>query len=154
MNFSYDEKNRPYAEIELLPYGNNEISIYNPMQFDFKKDLEYYHSVISDDDYFYFIQKNPEKYISKFRKGSNFGWNWGALLLGPFWFAYRKMYVHFLVALLLFFIWPFGNIFLALKADKMYREKAERIIQRVKDAGYDDPRVRTVEIVKSGGTIF
>lgn len=53
---------------------------------------------IKDEEFSAFLGPNDEDYIPVFREfeagGDKFirTWNWGALLGGPWWFLYRKMY--------------------------------------------------------------
>ena len=50
-----------------------------------------------DNDYVLAIGKNSNYYCDKFhnidKRKSEFSWNWAALLCGPMWLVYRKMYV-------------------------------------------------------------
>jgi hypothetical protein len=50
-----------------------------------------------DDNLRLFVGRNREYYFTKWsgmmRRHSAFSWNWAALLFGPFWLVYRKMYL-------------------------------------------------------------
>lgn len=73
-------------------------------------------------DIAFYIQQNARHYINKFIKNKKITFNWAALLFGPAWFFYRKLY-------------KAGAIFLALTvaislftyplSDKLYKEQQE-----------------------------
>ena len=61
-------------------------------------------------DYAAVIQKNVRKFIPKFmmmdKTGGKVSWNWAAFFFGPFWLAYRKMWKHAIIAMLVISIIP------------------------------------------------
>lgn len=61
-------------------------------------------------DYAAVIQKNVRKFIPKFmmldKSGGKVNWNWAAFFFGPFWLAYRKMWKHAIIAMLVISIIP------------------------------------------------
>lgn len=63
------------------------------------------------DDYAKVVDKNVHKFMPKFlmmdRKKRKVTWNWAAFFFGPFYLAYRKMYIPALVSLLVVFLIPF-----------------------------------------------
>lgn len=63
---------------------------------------------VYDEDYRAFIEKNADRYLSKFRKFQTTGrdrfavtWNWSAFFLGFIWMLYRKLYLWALLAFLI-----------------------------------------------------
>lgn len=61
-------------------------------------------------DYAAVIQKNVRRFIPKFmmmdKTGGKVSWNWAAFFFGPFWLAYRKMWKHAIIAMLVISIIP------------------------------------------------
>lgn len=63
------------------------------------------------DDYAKVIDKNVPKFMPRFmmfdKTGRKVSFNWAAFFFGPFYLAYRKMYKHAFLALLIIFFIPF-----------------------------------------------
>lgn len=91
-----------------------------------------------------------EKFKKMREKNRLLGWNWGAFLLGPIWFAYRKMYPMSIVTILMAGF--FGLIFrsqlamiislildvsMALFGDRIYLEHISRLLGKVKKLSKD-----------------
>ncbi|WP_297888024.1 DUF2628 domain-containing protein [Sulfurihydrogenibium sp.] len=119
-----------------------------------------------------FVGKNADYYIAKWEELGDSGkvsWNWAAFMFGLLWFAYRKMYPHafgfMMFSLLLQYIQVvmkthpvvigISNILISVAigmfGNYLYYQYAKKKIKEIKE-NVQDEKLRTVEIVRNGGT--
>ncbi len=119
-----------------------------------------------------FVGKNADYYIAKWEElgdNSKISWNWAAFMFGLLWFAYRKMYPHafgfIIFSLILQYIQVVmkthpvvivvSNIIISVAigmfGNYLYYQYAKTKIKQIKE-NIPDERLRTVEIVRNGGT--
>jgi hypothetical protein len=119
-------------------------------------------------EYHNFIQNNSEYYTGKFYKmkadNSDVSWNWAACLLSPYWFFYRKMYIHGIVLFLLFVVsdtinralYMFLSILSALLigayGNNFYKKYVEQHLGQSKD--YDEDTKKKYYNSKGGTNIL
>ncbi|GAB6106606.1 DUF2628 domain-containing protein [Fusibacter bizertensis] len=111
-----------------------------------------------------FVGPNYDFYLRKFKvqdvSESNLTWNWPAFWVTPLWLAYRKLYVHAAVILvistLLRFMGGFGtliglgiSIFVGLNGNAFYRNYVENHIENIKGLLYEERQLYNKE---NGGT--
>lgn len=107
-----------------------------------------------------FIGPHADYYLEQFHRlthfGTKIGWNWGALLFGPWWFIYRKMYRYALAFILLFALTipsRFGPILVfilsAVFADYLYLQYVQERLNTIRPMS--EPR-RNIELHLRGGT--
>lgn len=66
-------------------------------------------SGVSEEELSWFIGKNADVYLQKWRRNSR--WNWPAFLFDAYWLMYRKMYLYCVLYLLIWFVW--SNVIVA-----------------------------------------
>lgn len=71
-----------------------------------------------------YIQQSAKNYINKFTRGKKFTFNWAALVFGPAWFFYRKMYKVGAIFLTVFVALSLFTMPLAQKAETIANELA------------------------------
>jgi len=60
-------------------------------------------SGVSEEELSWFIGKNADVYLQKWRRNSR--WNWPAFLFDAYWLMYRKMYLYCVFYLIIWFVW-------------------------------------------------
>ncbi|WP_052487717.1 LCP family glycopolymer transferase [Gordoniibacillus kamchatkensis] len=134
-------------------------------------------SGVSEEELSWFIGKNADVYLQKWRRNSR--WNWPAFLFDAYWLMYRKMYLYCVFYLIIWFVWSnviVASVFsewnpiespgllqlvlviccipkpvLGIFANKLYLYQAKRkIIAIVRDPNKHESR--EAEITASGGT--
>jgi len=66
-------------------------------------------SGVSEEELSWFIGKNADVYLQKWRRNSR--WNWPAFLFDAYWLMYRKMYLYCVFYLIIWFVW--SNVIVA-----------------------------------------
>jgi len=131
----------------------------------------------SEEELSWFIGKNADVYLQKWRRNSR--WNWPAFLFDAYWLMYRKMYLYCVFYLIIWFVWSnviVASVFsewnpiespgllplvlviccipkpvLGFFANKLYLHQAKRkIIAIVRDPNKHESR--EAEIAAAGGT--
>ncbi|MFC7751598.1 LCP family protein [Paenibacillus thermoaerophilus] len=134
-------------------------------------------SGVSEEELSWFIGKNADVYLQKWRRNSR--WNWPAFLFDAYWLMYRKMYLYCVFYLIIWFVWSnviVASVFsewnpiespgllplvlviccipkpvLGFFANKLYLHQAKRkIIAIVRDPNKHESR--EAEIAAAGGT--
>lgn len=134
-------------------------------------------SGVSEEELSWFIGKNADVYLQKWRRNSR--WNWPAFLFDAYWLMYRKMYLYCVCYLIIWFVWSnviVASVFsewnpiespgllplvlviccipkpvLGFFANKLYLHQAKRkIIAIVRDPNKHESR--EAEIAAAGGT--
>lgn len=134
-------------------------------------------SDVSEEELSWFIGKNADVYLQKWRRNSR--WNWPAFLFDAYWLMYRKMYLYCVFYLIIWFVWSnviVASVFsewnpiespgllplvlviccipkpvLGFFANKLYLHQAKRkIIAIVRDPNKHESR--EAEIAAAGGT--
>lgn len=134
-------------------------------------------SGVSEEEISWFIGKNADVYLQKWRRNSR--WNWPAFLFDAYWLMYRKMYLYCVFYFIIWFVWSnviVASVFsewnpiespgllplvlviccipkpvLGFFANKLYLHQAKRkIIAIVRDPNKHESR--EAEIAAAGGT--
>lgn len=66
-------------------------------------------SGVSEEELSWFIGRNADVYLQKWRRNSR--WNWPAFLFDAYWLMYRKMYLYCVFYLIIWFVW--SNVIVA-----------------------------------------
>lgn len=134
-------------------------------------------SGVSEEEISWFIGKNADVYLQKWRRNSR--WNWPAFLFDAYWLMYRKMYLYCVFYLIIWFVWSnviVASVFsewnpiespgllplvlviccipkpvLGIFANKLYLHQAKRKITAIVQ-DQNKRESREAEITASGGT--